>query len=90
MKKRKLLKILIGIFILIALLIICSGIYLKCFLPNIKVKDLKVEVTKERVEKGAYITVMPWTMYAKMDTVDLVAIYNYLKSLPPIENTIVK
>jgi len=33
---------------------------------------------------------MPWTMYAKMDTADLASIYNYLKSLPPIENNVVK
>lgn len=43
-----------------------------------------------KVEKGADNTLMPWTMYAKMDTVDLVAIYNYLKSLPPIKNKVVK
>lgn len=42
------------------------------------------------IEKGAANTIMPWTMYAKMDTVDLVAIYNFLKSLPPIENKVVK
>jgi Cytochrome c len=55
MKKKKLLKILIGIFSVVAILIIGSGIYLKCLLPNIKVKDLKVEVTKERVERGKYL-----------------------------------
>jgi hypothetical protein len=39
-----------------------------------------------KVEKGAANTIMPWTMYAKMDTVDLVAMFYYLKSLSPIEN----
>jgi len=33
---------------------------------------------------------MPWTMYAKMDTADLAAIYYYLKSLPPIKNQVAK
>jgi hypothetical protein len=42
--------------------------------------------TASKLEKGAANSIMPWTMYAKMDTVDLVAMYNYLKSLPPIEN----
>lgn len=55
MRKRKLLKILIGIFSVTAILIIGSGIYLKCFLPNIKVKDLKVKATPEYVERGKYL-----------------------------------
>ena len=55
MKKTKLLKILIGVFFFVAILIIGSGIYLKFFLPNIKVNDLKVEITNERVEKGKYL-----------------------------------
>jgi mono/diheme cytochrome c family protein len=42
--------------------------------------------TASKLEKGAANSIMPWTMYARMDTTDLVAIYNYLKSLPPIEN----
>lgn len=48
-------KILIGIFSATAILIIAGGIYLKCFLPNIKVKDLDVKVTPERVERGKYL-----------------------------------
>src|SRR5665647_766278 len=55
MRKRKLLKILIGIFSVTAILIIGSGIYLKCLLPNIKVKDLRVKATAERVERGKYL-----------------------------------
>jgi hypothetical protein len=42
------------------------------------------------VEKGDVNTLMPWTMYAKMDTADLASIYYYLKSLPPIENNVLK
>jgi hypothetical protein len=43
-----------------------------------------------KVEKGDLNTLMPWTMYAKMESSDLAAIYNYLKSIPPIENNVVK
>jgi hypothetical protein len=39
----------------LALLIICGGMYQKYFLPNIKVKDIKVELTKERIERGKYL-----------------------------------
>lgn len=33
-------------------------------------------------------TVMPWSMYAGMDTTDLLAIYKYLKSLKPVKHLI--
>jgi cytochrome c553 len=55
MKRKKILKITIGFFAALVILVICGGIYLKYFLPNIKVKDLKVEVTKERIERGKYL-----------------------------------
>ncbi len=55
MKKKKILKITIGFFAVLVILVICGGMYLKYFLPNIKVKDLKVEVTKERIERGKYL-----------------------------------
>lgn len=35
-------------------------------------------------------TAMPWTMYAGMDTTDLRAIFAYLKTVSPIENTVVR
>jgi flagellar basal body-associated protein FliL len=54
MKRKKILKITIGFFTVLVILVICGGIYLKYFLPDIKVKDLKVEVTKERIERGKY------------------------------------
>ena len=38
--------------------------------------------------KGEMQTVMPWTMYATMTEEDLGAIYDYLKSLPAVENTV--
>ncbi|MCB0506891.1 MAG: cytochrome C [Bacteroidetes bacterium] len=34
-------------------------------------------------------TIMPWTMYAGMDTFDLKAIYAYLKTIKPIKNKVV-
>lgn len=37
-----------------------------------------------------YNTIMPWSMYAGMERTDLEAIYSYLRSLDPIENTVVK
>ncbi|NOS94432.1 MAG: c-type cytochrome [Cyclobacteriaceae bacterium] len=42
------------------------------------------------VAKGEFQTVMPWTMYAQMKREDLVAIYNYLKTVKPINQKIVK
>lgn len=35
-------------------------------------------------------TMMPWTMYARMDEYDLKAVYAYLHSLQPVKNTVVK
>ena len=35
-------------------------------------------------------TLMPWTMYAGMDTTDLRAVYAYLSSLTPIQNEVLK
>ncbi len=35
-------------------------------------------------------TIMPWTMYAGMDSTDLRSIYVYLKSLKPISNKVVQ
>lgn len=37
-----------------------------------------------------FATIMPWTVYAGMTDQDLGAIYEYLKSVKPISNTIVK
>lgn len=33
---------------------------------------------------------MPWNMYAGMDTIDLKAMYAYLKTLKPIKNEVIK
>lgn len=44
----------------------------------------------QTVEKGAFNTVMPWTMYGRMTRSDLAALFTYFKSLPPKENEIEK
>ena len=46
-------------------------------------KPVPVDTTK-----GEMQTVMPWTMYATMTEEDLSAIYDYLKSLPAVENNV--
>lgn len=40
------------------------------------------------VAKGEMNTVMPWTMYAGMKKGDLEAIYTYLRSIKPIQNSV--
>lgn len=42
------------------------------------------------VAPGEFNTIMPWTMYARMNTEDLAAIYTYLRTVKPIENKVVK
>lgn len=43
-----------------------------------------------KIGAGDFNTAMPWTDYAEMTEEDLGAIYTYLQSLTPIENTIEK
>lgn len=42
------------------------------------------------VKAGEVNTAMPWTMYAGMKSSDLEAIYDYLKSLKPISNEVLR
>jgi mono/diheme cytochrome c family protein len=42
------------------------------------------------VKPGEFNTVMPWMMYAGMTESDLNAVYAYLKTIKPINNTVVK
>lgn len=42
------------------------------------------------VEQNEFQTVMPWTMYADIKEEDLKAMFAYLKSLEPIENSVQK
>lgn len=43
-----------------------------------------------KVDPNGFNSPMPWTMYAGMTTEDLSAIYDYLRTLTPIEHTVVK
>lgn len=43
-----------------------------------------------KVSKGNFNTVMPWTMYGNMKEEDLKAIYAYLKTVKPIRNSVQK
>lgn len=40
------------------------------------------------VAKGEFNSIMPWTMYAGMETEDLEAIFAYLKTLTPMKNPV--
>jgi mono/diheme cytochrome c family protein len=42
------------------------------------------------IHKGDLQSIMPWTMYAGMDTTDLTAMYKYLHSLKPESNKVIK
>lgn len=44
----------------------------------------------EKVGSSQMNTIMPWAMYARMDSIDLKAIYQYLFSLKPIQNEVVR
>lgn len=58
------------------------------FVSRFKVFADTAKLTK--VKPAEMNTIMPWGMYAGMDTTDLKAIYAYLKSIKPIKNTVVK
>ncbi len=40
------------------------------------------------VQPGQFQTIMPWMMYAGMEEEDLGAIYEYLSTLPPVDNQV--
>ena len=42
------------------------------------------------ITRGEQQTIMPWTMYAGMDTTDLAAIYRYLHGLAPVKHKVLK
>ncbi|HTN45237.1 MAG TPA: c-type cytochrome [Flavipsychrobacter sp.] len=44
----------------------------------------------QKLEQDAFQTVMPWTMYAGMTEQDLKAIFAYLQSVQPVENTVTR
>ena len=43
-----------------------------------------------KLKPGDFNSIMPWTMYGKMTDEDLKAIYTYLKTITPINNTVIK
>jgi hypothetical protein len=42
------------------------------------------------IEPGSFNTIMPWSQYGNMTEEDLGAIYEYLQSLKPVKNLVVK
>jgi len=42
------------------------------------------------IASGEYNSIMPWTMYGKMEREDLSAIYQYLKTVKPISQKVIK
>lgn len=42
------------------------------------------------VNQGEFNTIMPWSMYAQMEEYDLRAMYSYLRTIPAVENQIVR
>lgn len=53
-------------------------------------KDSGYVLPKVDMAKKEFQTVMPWTMYAGMEQKDLEAIFEYLKTVKPVESTIVR
>ena len=53
--KKKILRVSVSIFAGFAILLLFTGIYLRYYLPNIRVRELKVEITRERIERGKYL-----------------------------------
>lgn len=59
------------------------------FIKRFKAYDLSSYVPPA-VKKGELMTVMPWTMYAGMDTTDLSSVYKALMALKPMNNKVVR
>jgi len=47
-------------------------------------------VVNTKLNPGDFNSIMPWTMYGKMEEEDLKAIFAYLKTVKPIANSVVK
>ncbi|MEX2591780.1 MAG: cytochrome C [Anditalea sp.] len=58
------------------------------FVARFKAFDMENGYEPPAVDLSAFNTIMPWTMYASMDEIDLEAIYTYLYSLDGIENRV--
>jgi len=59
------------------------------FVSKFKAYEDKTKLADYKSPKD-YQSMMPWNMYAGMDTVDLKAMYAYLKTLKPIKNEVIK
>ena len=59
------------------------------FIKRFKAYD-PVFYTAPKLGRKDMPTIMPWTMYAGMEVKDLAAIYDYLHSLPPKKNAVIK
>ncbi len=58
------------------------------FIARFKAYDDPAAATPVDMSKGDAQTVMPWTMYAGMTEQDLGAIYDYLRTVTPVNNTV--
>jgi hypothetical protein len=61
----------------------------EAFLFRFKTYDLS-HYTPPVLQQGELQSIMPWTMYAGMDSTDLVSMYRYLMTLKPVHNPIAK
>jgi hypothetical protein len=59
------------------------------FIDKFKMYDPHI-YTPINVKPGEFNTVMPWNLYGGMTTEDIGAIYDYLRTIPPVKNTVVK
>lgn len=55
----------------------------EAFVARFKTYDMDSGFVPMSIKAGDMQTIMPWTMYAGMTEEDLVAIYDYIQSLPP-------
>lgn len=59
------------------------------FIKRFKAYDLSTYVPPS-MNKGDLMTIMPWTMYAGMDSSDLSSVYQALQALKPTNNKVVR
>jgi len=60
---------------------------LEAFLTRFKTATAE-NYSKVTLDKNAFNTIMPWTMYSGMDTTDLSAVYAYLRTVKPINHAV--
>jgi len=53
-------------------------------------QDSTKMINKNLVEPGSFNTEMPWRFYSKMSEEELGAIFAYLQSLEPVDNTMTR